>query len=208
MSRTCRNMEDSGKHRFHGLEHDSKMRLFTTYSHTSSLRGYEASGKMLQQKTYKRRTKDVKKGTDDSREWRDRQVREQSLPQISEGNGGREKGKREPFRKIERKTKCESAGVEGGRVKNLASQTPSGRKNVPERATYETLLARAEWTSCPTLRGRRRNRAENHQENPPRKTELKKRKNRTKTNIPRRSNIQNQENRIKVLEGSGGLNVN
>ena len=44
-------MEDSGKHRFHDLEHDSKMRLFTTYSHTSTLRGYGASRKMLQQKT-------------------------------------------------------------------------------------------------------------------------------------------------------------
>ena len=43
-------MEDSGKHRFLGLEHDSKMRLFITYSHTSTLRGYEASEKMLQQK--------------------------------------------------------------------------------------------------------------------------------------------------------------
>ena len=43
-------IEDSGKHRFHGLEHDSKMRLFTIYSHTSTLRGYEASGKVLQQK--------------------------------------------------------------------------------------------------------------------------------------------------------------
>ena len=51
MSRICRNMEDSGKHRFHDLEHDRKMRLFTTYSHTSTLRGYEASGKMLQPKT-------------------------------------------------------------------------------------------------------------------------------------------------------------
>ena len=51
MSRICRNLEDSGKHRFHDLEHDSKMRLFTTYSHTSTLRGYEASEKMLQQKT-------------------------------------------------------------------------------------------------------------------------------------------------------------
>ena len=137
MSRIFRNMEDSGKHRFHGLEDDLKMRLFTTYSHTSTLRGYEAAGKRLQQKTYKRRAEDVKKGTDDSSEWRDRQARELSLAQISEGNGGREEGKRELFRKIERKTKRESAGVEGGRVKNLASKTPSGRKNVPEGATYE-----------------------------------------------------------------------
>ena len=44
-------MEDSGKHRFHDLEYESKMRLFTTHSHTSTLRGYEASRKMLQHKT-------------------------------------------------------------------------------------------------------------------------------------------------------------
>ena len=50
MSRVCRNMEDSGKHRFHGLEHDSKMRLFTTYSHTSTLKGSEASGKSCSKK--------------------------------------------------------------------------------------------------------------------------------------------------------------
>ena len=43
-------MEDSGKHLFHGLEHDSKMRLFTTYSHTSTLRGYQASRETVQQK--------------------------------------------------------------------------------------------------------------------------------------------------------------
>ena len=47
MSHLYRNMEGSGKHRFHGLEHDSKMRLFKIYSHTSTLRGYEASGRML-----------------------------------------------------------------------------------------------------------------------------------------------------------------
>ena len=92
-------MEDSGKDRFHDLEHDSKMRLFTNYSHTSTLRGYEASGKMLQQKISKQRTEDGKKGTEHSSEWRYRQARELSLPQISEGNGGREKGKRELCRK-------------------------------------------------------------------------------------------------------------
>ena len=44
-------MEDSGKHRFHGLKHDLKMRLFATYSHTATLQGYEASWKLLEQKT-------------------------------------------------------------------------------------------------------------------------------------------------------------
>ena len=47
MSRICRNMEGSERHRFHGLEHGSKMQPFTTYCHTSTLRGYESSGKML-----------------------------------------------------------------------------------------------------------------------------------------------------------------
>ena len=41
--------------------------------------------------------------------------------------------------------KCKSAGVEGSGFKNLASKTPSGQKDVPKRATYETQLARAEW---------------------------------------------------------------
>ena len=43
--------ERFGEHRFHGLEHDSKMRLFKSYSLiTSTLRGYEASRKTLKQK--------------------------------------------------------------------------------------------------------------------------------------------------------------
>ena len=50
-------MEESGKHRFHSLEHDSKMWLFKTRSHTSTLlRGYEASGKNLKQKNHQRMT--------------------------------------------------------------------------------------------------------------------------------------------------------
>ena len=56
MSRTRRNIEDSGKHRFHGLEHDSKMRLFEIHSHTSTLRGYEAPGKTLSRKPNTRRS--------------------------------------------------------------------------------------------------------------------------------------------------------
>ena len=128
----------------------------------------------------KRRAKDGKKGTEHSSERWDRRARELSLPQISEGNGGREKVKRELCRKIETITKCESAGVEGGRVKNLASETPRSRKNVPERyeRTPPKRSARAEWTSCPTLRGRRRNRAENYQKNPAGKLNTK---SRTKT---------------------------
>ena len=149
MSRICRNMEDSGKHRFHDLEHDSKMRLFTTYSHTSTLRGCEASGKMLQQKTSNEEWKTGKRAQNTPANGGIDRRGDLSVPQISEGNGGREKGKRgELCRNIEATTKCESAGVEGGRVKQHASKTPSGRKNVPERATYETQLARAKcWIS-------------------------------------------------------------
>ena len=152
----------------------------------------------------KQRTEDAKKGIEHPGEWRNRQARELSLPQINEENGSREKGKRELCRKLETITKCESAGVGGGRVKNLASKTPRGRKNLPERATYETQLSRAEWTSCPT-RGRRQNRADIYQENPPGKLSEKPR---TKRNVLRRSNIQNRENRIKIPEGSGGLSIN
>ena len=36
MSRICRNMGDSGKLRFYELDHDSKMPLLKTYSHTSN----------------------------------------------------------------------------------------------------------------------------------------------------------------------------
>ena len=71
------------------------------------------------------------------------------------GKRGQRKRKTGTMQKntIKTKAKFKSAGVEGGRVKILASKTPSGRKNVPERATYETQLARAEWISCPSLRG-------------------------------------------------------
>ena len=72
-------MEDSGKHRFHGLEHHSKMRIFETCSHTSTLQGYEASRKMLTQKTTNEERKTGKRGTEHSSEWRDRQARELSL---------------------------------------------------------------------------------------------------------------------------------
>ena len=108
---------------------------------------------MLQQKTSNKERKTRKKvqntptnGGIDRRE-------SYHFPHISEGKGAGEKGKLELCRKIETKTKCESAGVKGGRVKNLASKTPSGPKNEPERAMYETQLARAKNTSCPTLRG-------------------------------------------------------
>ena len=72
------------------------MRLFKTFSHTSTLRGYEASGKT-------------------------------------------------PIKQKKRnKPKCESAGVEGGRVKDLASKTPSGRKkNVYQNALRTKPNSRA-----------------------------------------------------------------
>ena len=138
MSRICRNMEDSGKHRFHGLEHDLKMRLFTTYSHTSTLRGYEASGKMLRQKT--------------SNEERKTGKRVQNTP----ANGGIDLRESYQFRRLARETgaekrqngnyaqknrKINKMQKRWGRRRknqNLASKTPSGRQNVPERAMYET----------------------------------------------------------------------
>ena len=171
MSRIPPKQKYSWKHRFHGLEHDSKMRLFKTYSRTSTLRGYEAPGKILKKKTRNEERKAGKRvkntpanGGIDRRE-------SYHFPQISEGNGARENGKWEPFRKIQKQNKCENAGIEGGRVKDLASKNPKRSQSVPGRATYETQLARAEWTSCLILRGRRRIQAENYQENLSRRTE-------------------------------------
>ena len=42
MSRICRNVGDSEKPRFYELNHESKMRLLKTYSHTSERPDYEA----------------------------------------------------------------------------------------------------------------------------------------------------------------------
>ena len=50
MSRVCGTLEGSGKHRSHGLERDSKMRLLKTHSHTSNLGGYEVSGEKCDSK--------------------------------------------------------------------------------------------------------------------------------------------------------------
>ena len=130
MSRIRRNMEDSGKHRFHSLEHDSKMRLFKTYSHTSTLRGYEASGKMLKQKTTNEERK-TGKGLQ-KRMAGSTAARAITFRRLARGMKleGTEKGKRELCTKKRKKiTKCENAGV-GGRIpKNLASKprdkTPS-----------------------------------------------------------------------------------
>ena len=127
------NMEDSGKHRFHGLEHDSKMRVFTTFFHTSTLRGYEASGNMLPTaENLKQRTEDGEKGTEHFQQMARSTCARAITPQISEGNGGREKkGKREldylsmqKNRNNVKKMRKRWAGVEGGRVKNLAQGNP------------------------------------------------------------------------------------
>ena len=81
------------------------MRLFTTYSHTSTLRGYEASGEKLQRKTTNEERKTGKrlqstpaKGGIDRRESYD-------VRRIARGKGARENGKRELCRKREKKKK-------------------------------------------------------------------------------------------------------
>ena len=110
---------NSGKHRFHGLEHDSKMRLFKTYSHTFTLRGYEASGKMLEQKTTNEERKTGKglqnttaNGGIDRRE-------SDHFPHISEGNGtrGNRKTKTGIVQKEKERNECQptcSPAVSGG----------------------------------------------------------------------------------------------
>ena len=145
MSRTCMNMEDSGKHRFHDLEHHSKMRLFTTYSHTSTLRGYKASRKMLQQKTSNEERKTGKRAQNTPANGRIGRRESYQFHRLARETGAQRKGKTGTMQKNRNSNKTRKRwGVEGGRVKNLASKTPSGRENIPERAMYGTQLARAE----------------------------------------------------------------
>ena len=124
-------MEDSGKHRFHGREHDSKMRLFKTYSHTSTLR---APGKPLKQKTTSEGRKTGKKiqntpanGGIDRRE-------SYHFRRFARGMRQEKRESGNCVGKIETRTKCESAGDEDGRVKDLAVKPRAVAK------TYQNTL--------------------------------------------------------------------
>ena len=109
MSHICRNMEGSGKHRFHSLEHDSKTRLFKLIPHL-----YHARLRSLREnatpENLKRRTEDGKKGTEHSSEWQDRQVRELSLPQISEETGPEKRENGNYAEKEEKKQNAKALG--------------------------------------------------------------------------------------------------
>ena len=54
----CRNMGNSGKSRFNQREHESKMRVFKTHSHTSERLGYEARKNAKKSNWRKRRRHD------------------------------------------------------------------------------------------------------------------------------------------------------
>ena len=136
MSRICRNMEDSGKHRFHGLEHYSKMPLFTTYSHTSTLRGYEASAKILQQKN----TSEERKAGE--REWK------------SPANSGIDSLESYHFRRLAREKEPEKSengkyaneapgGGEGGKVKEKTREQNPKRSQKCTRTCYVRSPTRA-----------------------------------------------------------------
>ena len=172
------------------------MRLFTTYSHTSTLRGYEASGKRLQQKVSNEERKTEKMIHDTPANGGIDRHGGYHFHRLARETGAEKREQRELCRKIETITKCESAEVERGRVEHLASKkTQSGRNNVPERATDEAQLARVEWTWCPTLRGRRQTGRRITRKMPPGKMNKKPK---TKTISPRRSKCKNREkNRIK-----------
>ena len=154
MSRICRNMEDSGKHRFHRLEHDSKMRLFKNHSHTSTLRGYEASENcyLVNQKTTNggRKTGDglqkapANGGID--------RGESHHFPQNDEGGmgpKGTEKGKQEVARE-EKKRKRWGRRWDSRKPRQQNPERP--QKSIRTQRTKPN--SRAEWTSYFTLRGR------------------------------------------------------
>ena len=126
-------MEDSGKHRFHGPDYDLKMRLFTTYAHTHTLRGHEASAEMLQQK-YTNEERNTGNGNRTLHQMAGSTGARAITSADWRGKRGQDKGEPGAMQKIGNETKCESAGVEGGSVRNRESKTPSDRK------TYQNAL--------------------------------------------------------------------
>ena len=128
------------------------MRLFITHSHTSTLRGYEAPGKKLKQKTTNgerktgnepqttpangginsARTIDhfpqmTEGNTENPREWRDQQARELfiTFPQVTEGN--RSKGSRRTKERTENGKREASSECYNTR----ASSHPKGLQEIP-----------------------------------------------------------------------------
>ena len=194
MSRIRRNMEDSGKHRFCSLEHDSKMRLSKTHSHTSTLRGYESSRKMLKEKITKEERKTGKGVQNTPANGRIDRRESYLFPQIGGGDGARKKGKRELCRKI----KTKQVRKRWGRKRK--SQRPREQKPQAVAKAYQDALRtklnsrvrngyRASPCGGTVETGRRITR-----KIPPGNLNQKPG---TKTNIPRRNKIQNWENRIK-----------
>ena len=142
MSRICRNMEDSGKPRFCGLEHDSKMRLSKTHSYTSTLRGYEASRKMLKQKTTKGKRKTGKGVQNTPANGRIDRRESYLFPQIGGGSGARENGKRELCRKIKTKQ------VRKRWARRRKSQRPREQNPKPSQKRTRTRYVRSSTRAC------------------------------------------------------------
>ena len=139
----CRKMKDSGKHRFHSLEHDSKMRLFKTYSHTSTLRGKKASGKTLNQKTTneEHKTEKVVQNTAANGGIDTREI--YHFPQISEGNGAREKGKREICTENRTKKNAKTLGSKAEESKTSRSKPQAVAKKAYQNAIRTKPNSRA-----------------------------------------------------------------
>ena len=78
-------MEDSGKHRFYGLEHDSKTRLFQTHSHASTR--LRRLGKKFIAENRKRATEDGKRTAQNPGQLRNRQNKSYHVPR--EGTASR-----------------------------------------------------------------------------------------------------------------------
>ena len=164
MSRTCRNMEDLGTHGFSGLEHDSRIRLFKTYSKTSTLRGFEAPGKMIKQKPTNEERKTGKgaqntlaNGGIDRRD-------SHHFPQICEENVAREKGKQELCGKMETKTKAKTLGSTTAEESRNSRAKPQAVVKAYQNAPRTKPNSRGRnGHGVPPCEGWRRNRAENYQ---------------------------------------------
>ena len=89
-------MEHSGKHRFHGLEHDSKMRLSSKPNLTPLPCEAATPQKNAKSEKRKRRTEDGKRAAENPAvKWRNKQTRELSVSSGKRGGWKRRKQNQE-----------------------------------------------------------------------------------------------------------------
>jgi hypothetical protein len=98
-------MGNSGKPRFHELEHESKMRLLKTHSHTSERIGYAAD---------KRKKKTRRKAIEGTHKRYDKGIQAKNVPRTASMAGARREGDKD----MKREGDTTYSPARGGEVSN------------------------------------------------------------------------------------------